>query len=465
MHGARYAGVLDIGKTNVKVAVADLRTVREVDVMTCANTVLPGPPYPHFDTAAHWDFICDALRQLSEKHPVDAISVTAHGASGVLLTSSGGLAAPVIDYEFTGPDELASEYDDLRPDFAETGSPRLAMGLNVGAQLFWQFRSDPGLVDRVATFLTYPQYWAFRLTGVKANEVSSLGCHTDLWNPYANRYSSLVDTLGLSGRMAPVRRASDCLGTLLPDVSERTGLPPRTPVYCGIHDSNASLLPHLLTRKAPFSVVSTGTWVIAFSIGGRSVALDPGRDTLMNVNAFGEAVPSARFMGGREFEILMNARESGCDQRDADAVIEERIMLFPAVEPRSGPFQGRRARWNVDETGLSNGERYAAVANYLALVTAEMLEMTGADGPIIVEGPFAQNDCFLAMLQAAAQRPVETQKTSATGTAIGAALLISGGRAGSGALQEMLQTDVTPVKSQPALEAYAKAWREAVRET
>lgn len=30
----------------------------------------------------------------------------------------------------------------------------------------------------------YPQYWALRLTGIAANEVTSLGCHTDLWNPW-----------------------------------------------------------------------------------------------------------------------------------------------------------------------------------------------------------------------------------------------------------------------------------------
>ncbi|MEM8702932.1 MAG: FGGY family carbohydrate kinase, partial [Pseudomonadota bacterium] len=366
MPGARYAGVLDIGKTNVKVAVVDLHAEREIGVLTCANTVLPGPPYPHFDTAAHWDFFCEALHQLNDTHPIEALSVTAHGASGVLLTSAGDLAAPVIDYEFAGPDDLASEYDGLRPDFSETGSPRLAMGLNVGAQLFWQFRSDPGLADRVAAFLTYPQYWAYRLTGVAANEVTSLGCHTDLWNPYEKRYSSLVAKLGLSGKMAPVRRASECLGTVTPEVSTRTGLPPQTPVYCGIHDSNASLLPHLLSNKVPFSVVSTGTWVIAFSIGGHRAELDPGRDTLMNVNAFGDAVPSARFMGGREFEILMNGRGSACERSEAEAVIANDVMHFPAVEPKSGPFQGRQACWSVDETRLSDGERFAAVSYYLA---------------------------------------------------------------------------------------------------
>ena len=44
--------------------------------------------------------------------------------------------------------------------------------------------------------------------------------------------------------------------------------PPGTPVLTGIHDSNASLLPHLIDRKPPFAVVSTGTWVIAMAIGG-----------------------------------------------------------------------------------------------------------------------------------------------------------------------------------------------------
>ena len=49
---------------------------------------------------------------------------------------------------------------------------------------------------------TYPQYWAFRLTGVAATEVTSLGCHTDLWNPRAGAFSSLVERDGLAPRYA-----------------------------------------------------------------------------------------------------------------------------------------------------------------------------------------------------------------------------------------------------------------------
>ena len=76
----------------------------------------------------------------------------------------------------------------MRPPFAETGTPRLPIGLNLGAQLFWQARRFPEAFARVAAILTYPQYWAFRLTGVRANEATSLGCHTDLWDVRKRRF-------------------------------------------------------------------------------------------------------------------------------------------------------------------------------------------------------------------------------------------------------------------------------------
>ncbi|MEE4011656.1 FGGY-family carbohydrate kinase [Roseibium sp. FZY0029] len=460
MAAIRNVGVIDIGKTNAKVAVVDLEQRRELGVLTRPNTVLPGPPYPHFDLEGHWNFICDALRELRKAHGIDALSVTTHGASAVLLDTEGNLAAPMLDYEFTGPDDLAADYVAIRPDFAETGSPRLGMGLNLGAQLHWQLKTDPGLLDRVATVLTYPQYWAYKLTGVLSNEVTSLGCHTDLWCPSENRFSSLVERLGLTGRMAPVRKAGDRLGPILPDVATRTGLPEGTPVTCGVHDSNASLYPHLIAREPPFSVVSTGTWVIVLAIGGGEVTLDPSRDTLINVNAFGNPVPSARFMGGREFDMILQGREKGCSEEQLEAVLNREIMLFPAVDPRSGPFQGREHHWSVDDTTLGDGDRFAATSFYLALVTAECLAMTGADGPIVVEGPFAQNRLYLDMLETATGRPVEASAGSVTGTSIGAALLSADAQA-----RQLGETRAgkPAAKRDPRLANYARKWREQLR--
>ncbi|MFD1807147.1 hypothetical protein ACFSHQ_00750 [Gemmobacter lanyuensis] len=41
------------------------------------------------------------------------------------------------------------------------------------------------------------------------------------------------------------------------------------------------------------------------TMGGAAVTLDPARDVLVNVNALGAPVPSARFMGGREWELTV----------------------------------------------------------------------------------------------------------------------------------------------------------------
>lgn len=465
MKKIRHVGVIDIGKTNIKVAVVDVEERREIGVLKRANTVLPAPPYPHYDIDGHWEFICEGLSELHRQHGLDALSVTTHGACVVLLDEEGGLAAPVLDYEFEGPDQTAEAYEQIRPAFSQTGSPRLGMGLNVGAQLFWQLKNDPGLKARVATVLTYPQYWSYRLTGVRANELTSLGCHTDLWCPTAKRFSSLVDRLSLKEKMAPVKHAADCLGTLLPDIAAQTGLPETLPVACGIHDSNASLFPHLLQRSGAFSVVSTGTWVIAFAISEEGISqetlgLDPARDTLVNVNAFGDPVPSARFMGGREFETILQGQSHDYTQADIDQVLKRSIMLLPAVEPRSGPFQGRKAQWTVPEASLKSGERFVALSYYLALMTAECLTMIGAAGPIVVEGPFARNPLYLNMLQAVSGRAVEAAEGSLTGTSIGAALLLTDPEDTSA--QNQSQQQKGGQDRDDHLSGYAADWQRAV---
>lgn len=427
--GGGCVAVLDIGKTNVKVAVVDAGRLVEVAVRRMANIARPGPPYAHYDTEAHWRFLLASLREFGAAYRIDAIAVTTHGATAALVDAAGDLVLPVLDYEDAGPDLVAAGYAGVRPDFAETGSPPLARGLNLGAQLFWQFRAfAPARTTRF--ILTYPQYWAMRLSEVASVEPTSLGCHTDLWRPREARFSGLVERMGWAALMPPVRAADDVLGTLRPEIARATGLAATTLVHCGIHDSNASLYPHLLRRTAPFSVVSTGTWVVAMAIGGGATALDPARDTLINVDARGDPVPSARFMGGREYEIVREGREPAYDDADIANVLARCVMLLPAVEPGSGPFRGRPSGWTAPPG--SHGERFVALSWYLALMTATCLSLIEADGPTIVEGPFANNDQFLAMLSCATRRPVHAAQGSVTGTSVGAAMLATAAKAGFG---------------------------------
>lgn len=445
--------VLDIGKTNAKVVVLDCATGKEIAEKRTPNRVLAGPPYPHYDIEALWNFAVDALKVFAETLGFDAISITTHGASAVLLDAEGDLALPALDYEHLYPQDVQTAYAAIRPPFSETFSPVLSGGLNVGAQLHYQKTTFADDFARVSRILTYPQYWAFRLTGIATNEMTSLGCHTDLWNPREGTFSSLVDELGIRDLMAPVHSAFDMLGPVLPEVAREIGLDEEIPVHCGIHDSNASLLPHLIGREPPFAVVSTGTWVINFAVGGDLDHLDPERDTLANVDAYGRAVPSSRFMGGREFEMLtseLGKLSPGAALAAMPRIIENGLMLLPNITTGSGPFPGRERQWLNDE-GVSNDERWAAACLYLALMTETCLSLVGAKGPILVEGPFASNEAYLQALASLTLREVAALSGS-TGTSQGAALL-------AGALPPPETPSTRYQGILPGLGAYRQEWR------
>jgi sugar (pentulose or hexulose) kinase len=446
----RRIAVLDIGKTNAKVLLVDLTTGAEAVLAKVPNAVVGGPPYPHHDMELLWAFALDGLK-LAAARGVDAVSITTHGAACVLVDRDGGLALPMLDYEHDGPESCAAAYAAVRPGFAETGSPRLPVGLNLGAQLFWQARAFPDAFAKVRHVLMLAQFWSFRLSGVAASEATSLGCHTDLWTPREGRFSPLVARLGWEALFPPLCRAADVLGPVLPEVAAVTGLDPRTPVLCGIHDSNASLVPHL--GEAPCGVISTGTWMIVMALGGRPVTLEAARDVLVNVNALGQPVPTARFMAGREVEEIMAGRIVEPSDRDLAAVLSGRVMAMPSQHPGTGPFPGKRFGWIGAEP--AGGARMTAASFYAALMGAECLSLVGAEGPVIVEGSFGGNRAFLRMLATATGRVVRGSGAGA-GTGLGAALL-----AGPLAAKGVAAVEVLP-ETDPLWNGYVAAWREAV---
>ena len=143
-----------------------------------------------------------------------------------------------------------------------------------------------------------------------------------------------------------MRHAWDPLGTVRPELAAATGLPTSCRVLAGIHDSNASYLPHLVARTRPFTVLSTGTWIIAMAPGLPLAGLDADADMLADVDARGEPVPTARFMGGREVELVAgaDALPTPATRADAAAIVADGVMALPSFVAGSGPFIGDRQR-------------------------------------------------------------------------------------------------------------------------
>lgn len=448
--------VLDIGKTNVKVATfgGDGVLVWERAV---ANRMVAGPPYAHADVEQIWEFLLGALAEANRVSPIAAIVPTTHGCAAALIDKA-GLVLPVMDYEFAGVEEIEPLYASLRPPFSETFSPKLPAGQNFARQLAWQRQHCAERFGRAKHLLAYPQYWAWRLSGVAAAEVTSFGAHSDLWAPLRGGFSSVVSALELSRLMPPLQPAYRRLAPIKPDIASATGLRHDVDVLCGVHDSNAALLPHLGSRRQPFTLLSTGTWVILMAPGLGLDGLDPADDTLANVDVEGRPVATGRFMGGREYAAIAGAHGSP-DETSLARVIASGVMALPsfAGQGGGGPFASQQSEIRGE---IASADRPALATLYVALMSDLMLTRMGAtSGDLIVEGSFAANPRYAMLL--AALRPSQTvfASSDAAGTARGAALLANWPAPD---FRPSLVT-VYP-RAIEGLHGYRDAWTRAVRE-
>ncbi|PUA18325.1 L-fuculose kinase [Glaciimonas sp. PCH181] len=419
--------VLDIGKTNVKLTLldADGKTLAE---QRRPNAVVNQGLYTHHDTEGIWDWLLATLKAFSQKANIVAIVPVTHGATAALVDDD-GLVLPVLDYESTLPQTLDRAYETLRPPFSVSFSPDLPAGLNLGRQLHWLAYRFPTEFSRARHILTYPQYWAWRLSGIAASEITSLGCHTDLWQPLQKTYSSLVERMGWESLFPPLQSAWNALGPVRPALLVQSGLSPDCQILCGIHDSNASLLRYLGNDAdaMPRTVLSTGTWLIAAAFGTPLARLDEQSDMLANVNARGEPVACMRFMGGREFATLAGPDPKACDAADLQRLIDQNTLALPCFAESGGFFFGQAGTIAGPATQTAE-ERYALATLYCVLMTDYCLTMLDAVGSIVVEGSFTDNPYFSGLLAALRTQQTVAISDDASGTTCGGWMLHHWGR-------------------------------------
>jgi sugar (pentulose or hexulose) kinase len=402
--------VLDVGKTLAKVSLWTAGG-KLIERRTRPNARVNAGDYRALDVLGIEKWMAGVLCEFARMAAVERIIPIAHGSAAAIVRDGALVCAP-MDYEEPVPAAERRRYDLGRDGFAMTGSPPLPGGLNLGVQLHRLEQMHPGLLRSGTMILPWPQYWAWVLSGVAASEVTSLGCHSDLWRPIEGTPSALALARGWANHFAPLRRADAVLGAISPAFAARTGLSPYVSIHCGLHDSNAALLaarafPEIAGNES--TVLSTGTWFVAMRTpaAGAPVdisALPEGRDCFVNVDAFGQPVPSARFMGGREIEMLR-----GIDTRRGDiapdpsellaavpAVLRSGVSVKPTMTPGCGPFPRGRGRW-ISKL-LEPFERRAAVRLYAALVADVSLNLIGAKERILIEGRFAEAQVFVRAL-------------------------------------------------------------------
>lgn len=453
--------VFDVGRTHAKVSVVT-PAGRVLAERRMATPTFRTDLYTAIDTDLIFDWLLLQLKALSS-FGIDRIIPVAHGAACAFLTEDMTLVQPVQDYESPIPPVFATTYTAARPCFSETLSPPLPKGLNLGAQIFWHARRDPEMFRRVRWILPYPQYWAWRLSGALASELTSLGCHSDLWSPVRGDFSSLAHSEDWTRRFAPLRNAWEAAGVLHHHLARMTGLPAKTKICVGLHDSGAALaclLGGWQTDTMLPALLSTGTWFIGMAPGGSLQGLQAERDCMGAVDVFGHAVPCARFMGGRAFELITRGQAIAPVRPEMlEAVMHQSALALPSFLDAGGPYPGLRG----EIRGMANdtpAARTALGTLYQALLSVTCLGMIQTGRTLLIEGVAAGNPVLCGLIAALHDGPVLCNPTSSGVTQGAAALAFLGERP----MPRLTHSPVAPLFAEE-MQTYRRAWTTAIEDS
>jgi sugar (pentulose or hexulose) kinase len=420
---ARIA-VLDIGKTNLKLLVAS-EDGWPLETHSIPNAATTSGPYLAYDLARLEEWFLDALGKVSQRHAIGAVIATAHGCGAVLVEGDKPVL-PMVDYEAVCPPAIDEAYARIAPAYREVFCGIGAGAMRLAKQLLWQESAFPVEFARAKAYLTTAQFFAMRLGGRAASEISQLAAQGHIWDLVRHQPSSVMRERGWAHLLPQRVPAGAMLGTVSEAVVKRTGLARSTEVLCGVHDSNANLFRYKAAGMADASILSTGTWMIGFQRDLDPDKLDVTRAMVLNIDVDGENVPSTLTMTGREYELI---RREKCAADAAvlatlPTLVARGTLAVPSFIGEDGLFPGAAHRGRVVGPAPETPAEWQALAVlYAAFSANRCLDALGSSKRIIIDGGFAANLPFARCL--AALRPSQRVFVSQSpdGTALGAALL------------------------------------------
>ena len=292
--------IFDVGKTNKKVLLFDeqYKVLHEEGIQLAETIDEDGFSCEDLDALTHWvkQKFSEAL--LRKEFDVKAINFSAYGASFVHLDKNLKPVTRLYNYLKPLSEDLKRKFYDTyggeKLIAKETASPVLGL-LNSGMQLYRLKYERPQIFSRIKYSLHLPQYLSFIISDVPSTDISSVGCHTNLWDFKKNEYHEWVCKEELDKKFAPLYNGNKIIATLEKE---------KVQVGIGLHDSSAALIPYLTCFHDPFVLISTGTWCISMNPFNHSELTDSElrNDCLCYLSYEGKPVKASRLFAGYEHE-------------------------------------------------------------------------------------------------------------------------------------------------------------------
>jgi len=293
--------IFDIGKTNKKVFLFDEDYKIRFEKSIQLPEIQDEDDFPCEDIDALIKWVKDSFNKLSRlpEYEIKAINVSAHGASFVHIDENGNPVAPLYNYLKPYPDELKRKFYDSyggENEFSrKTASPVLG-NLNSGMQLYWLKHERPEIYKKIKYSLHLPEYISYLFSGKPVSGITSIGCHTNLWDFTKNNYHDWINKEGVLEKLAPIVSSTEVTTISTQQNKINIGI--------GLHDSSAALIPYLSCFSEPFILLSTGTWCISLNPFNHTplTGEELEKDCLSYLTYEGKPVKASRLFAGFEHE-------------------------------------------------------------------------------------------------------------------------------------------------------------------
>ena len=293
--------IFDVGKTNKKLFLFDeqYRIVWERSAHFSETVDEDGDACENLESlrASIFDSLSEVVQ--NKEFEIRAIHFSSYGASLVYLDENEMPLTPLYNYLKKYPpalqDQFYTNYGGVAQFSMETASPALG-SLNSGLQLYRLKYDNPLVFDKVKYVLHLPQYLSFLISGIACSEITSIGCHTCLWDFKKNDYHDWVRKENLLDKLQPIRSAMEVVQSENPENPYLVGV--------GLHDSSAALIPYLVSFREPFMLISTGTWCITLNPFDETPLTreELEHDCLQYLSYKGIPVKASRIFAGNEHE-------------------------------------------------------------------------------------------------------------------------------------------------------------------
>jgi sugar (pentulose or hexulose) kinase len=429
--------IFDVGKTNKKLFLFDeqYQLVFEKTARFTETVDEDGDPCEHLENLRLSVF--DSLREVfsMKNFKVKAINFSTYGASFVYLDAEGKPLTPLYNYLKAYPEELHQQFYETYGGESkmahETASPVLG-SLNSGLQLYRLKYKQPGVFRKMKYALHLPQYMSFLITGQPCADITSIGCHTQLWDFSKNAYHRWVKKERISSKLPELCDSSAVLPAAFPGNGYSVGV--------GLHDSSAALIPYLVNFHEPFILLSTGTWCISFNpFNNQPLTTEElEQDCLCYLSYKGNPVKASRYFAGYEHEqqikrIAAHFKQNPIRYRNLkfDQRVLARLKKGKTVKPGKKNNNKRLTDSGFASRDLKIFDTDIEAYHQLMLdIVAQQVRSTNLvlqNTPvrrIFVDGGFSKNAIYMNLMAAAFPDVEVFAASMAQASALGAALAI-----------------------------------------